>query len=351
MPSGRHCVRGSWMDQSTDQALVTSPIWASRRRRRPPEKRHADASTWWIETYGYHLNSSTVSDILGPKYASLDEHDGSGRGGNADNININNNHAENSKTRDGRKRERRAKWQGLEEELYKWVRGYEAREGSEASGGTLRDRATELWHQMPCYSSMPCPTWSQGWLARFRARYDIHQPGRRSVRGDGEERGPRGRSDSSNSGRTTSCGGLLPCVHGLRTSSHDDGNDSSYAIDYRNTDYDDTSCNYASYGGVTSPDHASGIDNTDTTCFGGHVDWLGDVDWSGVASYGDPVLYPVDMGETLLYAHPAGPSFLTTHSQRTSGAGDGIQSSHAAPDRYSEVKVRVLASVSLQAAL
>ena len=119
-------------------------------------KAQSDASLWWKETYGYHLNSSTVSEILSYKYAYLDEEDLQLTGA----------------ARSDRKRDRSAKWPELEEDLSSWVYHYQAA-GGQVSGPMLRQKATELWYQLPCYRDQLCPKWSDGWRARFLARQCI----------------------------------------------------------------------------------------------------------------------------------------------------------------------------------
>jgi hypothetical protein len=119
-------------------------------------KTHADASLWWERTYKYYLNSSTVSEILSYKYDPLDD-------ASADPAYC---------QTDTRKRQRRPKWETLEEELIKWVFWYEsiAGEGS-VTGSMLRYRGTELWNTLECHKGMSMPKWSEGWQCRFKSRY------------------------------------------------------------------------------------------------------------------------------------------------------------------------------------
>ncbi|KAL0943262.1 centromere binding protein B [Colletotrichum truncatum] len=123
-------------------------------------KSQVDASVWWQEAYGYHLNSTTVSDILSHKYAFLDLEP----------------YAGGAPTNDSRKRDRPAKWEELEEELIRWMLDYEfiCGEGS-VTGSMLRQRATELWYSLPCYQGMSLPKWSEGWRSRFKARYNLRR--------------------------------------------------------------------------------------------------------------------------------------------------------------------------------
>ncbi|GJC98971.1 centromere binding protein B [Colletotrichum higginsianum] len=126
-------------------------------------KSQADASVWWKEAYGYHLNSSTVSEILSYKYDFLDVTDASAS-------------ANANAASDERRRDRPTKWEVLEQELVAWVFSYESvvGEGSVTSS-MLRQRGTELWNSLPCYQGMPEPKWSEGWRSRFKARYMLYR--------------------------------------------------------------------------------------------------------------------------------------------------------------------------------
>jgi hypothetical protein len=124
-------------------------------------KMQADASAWWQQTYGYYLNSSTVSEILGYKYDSLDAGEVT---------------HEALRLVDERKRHRDAKWVDLEDELIRWVFERESMTGEgSVTSSMLRQKATELWYQMPCYHNMRRPRWSEGWRSRFTARYKLRQ--------------------------------------------------------------------------------------------------------------------------------------------------------------------------------
>ena len=118
-------------------------------------KTHRDASLWWEQSYGYRLNSSTVSEILSYKYIGLETSAGPHNG------------------LDGRKRDRSGKWAELEEELVLWMHSVKT-QGFQVSASLLRQKATELWYQIPCYQGLPCPKWSDGWRTRFEARYKFY---------------------------------------------------------------------------------------------------------------------------------------------------------------------------------
>lgn len=122
----------------------------------------AESSAWWKQTYGYYLNSRSVSEILGNKYISLDY--------------TNNHVGDATQAMQSRKRHRDAKWADLEAKLMDWVSEYELTVGKDStSGNMLRQKATELWHSMACYNNTEMPQWSEGWRRRFITRYKLRQ--------------------------------------------------------------------------------------------------------------------------------------------------------------------------------
>lgn len=130
----------------------------------PTAKRsQAEASTWWRQAYGYHLNSSTVSEIVSYKYDVLDK-----PVAEAASIDLSQRERE-------RKRQRAAKWEDLEEALIEWVFRCETTMGRAVTGNMLRQRAVALWHEMPRYHDSPMPKWSEGWRTRFKARYHVRK--------------------------------------------------------------------------------------------------------------------------------------------------------------------------------
>jgi hypothetical protein len=119
-----------------------------------PKRTLADASTWWQTKYGYSLSSSTAGDILSAKNAFLDDE--------STRINL------KSKSNKG------AKWETLEEALGDWAIRFDEAHGT-VSGDLLRIKATEFWQRLPEYQGLECPTWSDGWLAGFKQRFNFHR--------------------------------------------------------------------------------------------------------------------------------------------------------------------------------
>ncbi len=109
-------------------------------------------SRWWQQTYGYHLNSSTASEIISSKWARLDNE-------------------AIPKWRDT-KRHRNPKWGALEEALFEWEQRYEGAKNI-VTGDVLRIKATQFWERLPCYQDLPTPKWTDGWLAGFKSRHNL----------------------------------------------------------------------------------------------------------------------------------------------------------------------------------
>ena len=116
-----------------------------------PKKTLADTSAWWYTEHGYPLSSSTAHDILSVKNSHLD----------SDQVNLK---AKNSRT---------AKWDTLEKALSDWAIRFDQVHGT-VSGNLLRLKATKFWQRLPEYQGLECPSWSDGWLAGFKNRYNFH---------------------------------------------------------------------------------------------------------------------------------------------------------------------------------
>ena len=112
------------------------------------------ASQWWLTTYGYKLNTSTVSEILSQKWAHLDD--------------------KSIHTWQDSRRNREAKWTVLEDALFEWVQRYEAG-NNPLTGAVLRQKAEQFWRQLPCYQGLSQPKLSEGWITRFKNRHNLRQ--------------------------------------------------------------------------------------------------------------------------------------------------------------------------------
>jgi hypothetical protein len=90
-------------------------------------------SRWWQQSYGYHLNSSTASEIISVKWAWLD----------------------NEAIPEWRdtKRHRNPERGVLQEALFEWRQRYEGAKNI-VTGEVLRTKATQFWERLPCYQDL-----------------------------------------------------------------------------------------------------------------------------------------------------------------------------------------------------
>ncbi|KFY61417.1 hypothetical protein V496_05011 [Pseudogymnoascus sp. VKM F-4515 (FW-2607)] len=63
-------------------------------------------------------------------------------------------------------------WPELEEILWHWQLRIEA-QGGFTTGEILREKAREVWRQLPYYSNKPEPEFSTRWLEKFKKRHSI----------------------------------------------------------------------------------------------------------------------------------------------------------------------------------
>lgn len=116
----------------------------------PPKPKYDALQEWWAKEFGNTIGKSTISEILSLKYQYLDT----------------------ATSFQDTKKARPAKWEVLEECLFEWEQRYEATSGI-ITGDTLRYKATELWQRLPEYAGLDCPTWSEGWLDKFKKSHSI----------------------------------------------------------------------------------------------------------------------------------------------------------------------------------
>jgi hypothetical protein len=126
-----------------------------------------DAGWWWEKKYGWFLRSSTVSDYLSSsKYEFLDDPT---------------NHWKKNQARS-----RSEKWDILEEALFEWEQRFENANGA-CTGDILREKATEFWNKLPCYTGQDCPKWTNGWLEGFKTRHNIKKRNRHGEAGSADQ--------------------------------------------------------------------------------------------------------------------------------------------------------------------
>jgi DDE superfamily endonuclease/Fission yeast centromere protein N-terminal domain/Tc5 transposase DNA-binding domain len=123
-------------------------IWAHQQHPKPSQKA---CIAWFHEKYGITISQSTVSESLSTHFEAIDTH------GNA----------QSSRLRTGQ-------WPDLENLLFLWQQQVEE-QGGLTSGELLRQKAQQIWHQLPQYSNLSCPEFSIGWLQKFKKRHNIRE--------------------------------------------------------------------------------------------------------------------------------------------------------------------------------
>ena len=121
-------------------------VWAHSQHPRPSQKA---CIAWFQNKYGLKISQSTVSESLSSHFEAVD-----------------------STTDTQRSRLRTGQWPDLEKLLFLWQQRVEER-GGMTSGDLLRQKAQDIWHQLPQYSTLPCPEFSVGWLQNFKKRHHI----------------------------------------------------------------------------------------------------------------------------------------------------------------------------------
>lgn len=125
--------------------------WAIQQRPRPS---HKACIAWFQAQYSHTISQSTVSESLSSRFEAI-----------------------HTSTNTARSRLRSGQWPDLENLLFCWQQQIE-QEGGSTSGELLRIKAQQIWQQLPQYSSLPCPEFSNGWLQKFKTRYNIRRRAR-----------------------------------------------------------------------------------------------------------------------------------------------------------------------------
>jgi hypothetical protein len=124
--------------------------WVLQQHTRPSQKA---CIAWFKSQYNQDISQSTVSESLSSHFNSID-----------------------TSTNTTRSRLRTGQWPDLENSLILWQQELEEK-GDTPDGKLLRAKAQQLWHQLPQYSGIPCPEFSNGWLQKFKKRHDTgHLP-------------------------------------------------------------------------------------------------------------------------------------------------------------------------------
>lgn len=108
----------------------------------------AALASWFELQFGRKISTSSVYDILSNKYAYLDVSEAS--------------HAT--------RRQRSAQLPDLEEALFKWWQEAQPRH---VNGKELKDKANEIWQTIPACHEKKKPSFSDGWLTKWRNRHGL----------------------------------------------------------------------------------------------------------------------------------------------------------------------------------
>jgi hypothetical protein len=119
-----------------------------------PQPRQKDCVEWFRNKFNHQISQSTVSESLSNHFQYLDQDP---------QIPIKESF-----------RQRAAQWPILESILYDWHLIIE-NQGGFTSGDIIIEKAKEIWPQIPQYSDLPLPEFSQGWLTGFKQRHQIQQ--------------------------------------------------------------------------------------------------------------------------------------------------------------------------------
>jgi hypothetical protein len=129
--------------EAQKQALRT---WAFNQT---PRAKGSVCAQWFERTYGRKLSQSSVSEILSKKFEYLDTKTASAS---------------------ARRRQHAPRWPILEEQLVAWLDS-QPTDARPPTAEAMLKHARELWNQIPEYQTLPTPTFSNGWLDRFKLRY------------------------------------------------------------------------------------------------------------------------------------------------------------------------------------
>jgi hypothetical protein len=123
-----------------------------------PEQHQKELVEWFTNETGHPLNQSQVSKILGDMYTYLDG-----------------DHTKKQlQALKNKSRTSRGEWPDLEAALYKWQQHMQEVHAI-ITGDTLKEKAAQLWEALPQYAGQDMPKWSNGWLGRFKGRFNIKE--------------------------------------------------------------------------------------------------------------------------------------------------------------------------------
>lgn len=111
-----------------------------------------DLEEWFNNKYDHKISQSSISEILSPKWAYLDQ-------------------VESLNWPDAKKR-KTSHWPDLEDALFHWYQ-IQLGKGVPTTIKTVKEMAAVFWHSFPQYRDQQEPCWSAGWFYAFKSRYRI----------------------------------------------------------------------------------------------------------------------------------------------------------------------------------
>jgi hypothetical protein len=110
---------------------------------------------WFEESFGKPIRQATLSEILSSLYSHLDE--------------------QVTPSQAASKKQRLQAYPDLEHALSQWFFARESSTSLVITSEVVRSKARFFWQQLPQYQGQQAPSFSEGWLARFKHRYGIKQ--------------------------------------------------------------------------------------------------------------------------------------------------------------------------------
>lgn len=111
---------------------------------------------WFEESFNKPIRQATVSEVLSSRYSHLDD--------------VLTNPALSSK-----KKQRIEAYPELESALNTWFFHAQSSKDLVINGDVVRAKARFFWHDLPQYQGLEEPSFSNGWLHRFKQRHGIKE--------------------------------------------------------------------------------------------------------------------------------------------------------------------------------
>lgn len=157
-------------DKKRRRALTDAEKLVIRKRHQAnPSQPQRDLAEWFTKTTGHSVTQGQVSRVLGNNYEHLDgEYT-----------------RKELKAMKEKSRRHKGDWPALEAALFEWQQRKQDAKVT-VNGDTLKEKAMQLWEALPQYKDEPMPKWSNGWLEKFKKRYNIRSYAQHGESGSAE---------------------------------------------------------------------------------------------------------------------------------------------------------------------